>query len=78
MGYGEQQIHELEETIARTDCDVVVIATPVDLRRIISIRQPTCRVRYEFQEIGSPTLRQVLHNFIGSVEYSFKTAHKML
>lgn len=64
MGYGSRQIHELEETIQRIDCDLVILATPVDLRRLIRIRQPTCRVTYEFQEIGRPTLRDVLHDVI--------------
>jgi predicted GTPase len=57
-------LHELEETIRNTDCDVVVIATPVDLRRIIKIAQPTCRVTYEIEEIGEPTLKQVLEDFV--------------
>jgi predicted GTPase len=52
MGYGPEQIRDLEHTIDRVDCDLVLIATPVDLRRLINIRQPTCRVRYEFREIG--------------------------
>ena len=64
MGYGAQQVQELEETIRRVDCDLVLIATPVDLRRIMSIRQPTCRVTYEFQEIGTPTLQEVLDPII--------------
>ena len=64
MGYGAQQIQELEATIQQADCDLVLIATPVDLRRIISIRQPTCRVTYEFQEIGTPSLREVLDPLI--------------
>ncbi len=64
MGYSPQQMQELEETIQSADCDLVLIATPVDLRRIISIRQPTCRVTYEFQEIGAPTMREVLDPLI--------------
>lgn len=64
MGYSPQQLQELEETIQNVDCDLVLIATPVDLRRIISIRQPTCRVTYEFQEIGAPTMREVLDPLI--------------
>jgi predicted GTPase len=60
MGYGPDQIHELEETIRRTDCDAVVIATPVDLAQIIEIRQPSCRVSYEFQERPGPPLREIL------------------
>jgi len=53
MGYGAQQLHDLEQTITRVDCDLVLIATPVDLRRLISIGQPTVRVTYDFEEIGS-------------------------
>lgn len=64
MGYGPHQILELEETIRNVDCDLVLIATPVDLKRIISIRQPTSRVTYEFQEMGVPTMREVLDPLI--------------
>ena len=53
MGYGPQQLRDLEQTISRVDCDLVLIATPVDLRRLISIRQPTARVTYDFEETGS-------------------------
>jgi predicted GTPase len=60
MGYSEQQIEELEETINSTPCDMVIVATPIDLRRVVEIRRPTQRVRYELQEIGQPTLREVL------------------
>lgn len=64
MGYGSQQIRELEETIKHVDCDLVMVATPVDLRRVIRIQQPTCRVRYELEEIGHPTLQDALQGFI--------------
>lgn len=64
MGYGPQQVRELEETIARVDCDLVVIATPVDLRRLIRIRQPTVRVRYDVEDHGQPTLVDVLQGVI--------------
>ncbi len=60
MGYGEQQIRELEETINETPADLVLIATPIDLRRLIDIQHPTDRVRYELQEIGQPTLAEIL------------------
>jgi predicted GTPase len=53
MGYGADQLHDLEQTINRVDCDLVLIATPVDLRRLIHIRQPTVRVTYDFQEAGN-------------------------
>ncbi len=64
VGYSELQINELEKTIARADCDLVVIATPVDLRRVIAIAQPTCRVTYAIEEIGKPTLKEVLDHFV--------------
>ncbi len=64
MGYGEQQVHDLQATIAKTDCDAVVIATPIDLRRIVEVSQPSARVRYELQEIGQPTLETVLKEFL--------------
>ena len=64
MGYGAQQIHELGKTINRGECDLVLIATPVDLTRVIPIRQPTCRVTYEFQEIGRPNLHDVLQDVL--------------
>jgi predicted GTPase len=63
MGYGESQIKDLEETINATPCDLVVIATPVDLRRMVNVAHPTQRVRYELQEIGRPTLEDVLQRF---------------
>jgi predicted GTPase len=60
MGYGEKQIEELAATIARVPCDAVVIATPIDLRRLVDLSRPSTRVRYELQEIGRPTLEDVL------------------
>lgn len=64
MGYGAQQIKDLEDTINATDCESVVIATPIDLNRIIKINKPSCRVSYELQEIGFPTVKQVIDNFL--------------
>ncbi|MCC6610567.1 MAG: GTPase [Burkholderiales bacterium] len=60
MGYGEAQIGELAATIAAAPCDLVLIASPVDLRRLIAIRQPTTRVSYAFEEIGVPRLPALL------------------
>src|SRR5436309_1330703 len=60
MGYGAQQTKELQETIAASDCDLVVIGTPVDLRRVITIRKPAVRVWYELQEITKPDLEDIL------------------
>jgi predicted GTPase len=65
MGYGEEQMRDLEETIANTPADLVLIATPIDLRRIIDIKQPTQRVRYELQEIGRPNLQEMLQQELG-------------
>jgi predicted GTPase len=63
MGYGGEQVRDLEATIARTPCDVVLVATPVDLRRIVEIRKPALRVGYELQEIGKPDLAEALARF---------------
>ncbi len=60
MGYGAEQIRELQETIANTPADMVIVGTPIDLRRVVEIKQPAQRVRYELQEIGVPTLEEVL------------------
>ena len=60
MGYGEAQIRELEATIARVPCDVVVVGTPIDLGRLVKIDQPVVRARYELQEIGRPDLADAL------------------
>ena len=60
MGYGERQVQELAATIAKVPCDAVVIATPIDLRRLMDLARPASRVRYELQEIGRPTLEDVL------------------
>jgi predicted GTPase len=63
MGYGGQQVKDLEATIARTPCDVVLIATPIDLRRVVEITKPALRVGYELQEIGKPDLVDALQRF---------------
>jgi predicted GTPase len=60
MGYGDQQIEDLRETIARSDADVVLIGTPIDLRRVVEIDKPAMRVTYRLAERGSPTLVDVL------------------
>lgn len=60
MGYGREQMRELEETINRTPADVVIIGTPIDLRRVINITKPAVRVRYELEEIGRPNLEDVI------------------
>lgn len=63
MGYGDEQIADLERTIEATDCDSVLIATPIDLTRIVKIRKPTVKVGYDLQEIGKPDLKEVLDSF---------------
>lgn len=70
MGYGEKQVKDLRATINRVPCEVVVIGTPIDLSRIIKIRKPIARVRYELQELGRPDLAQLLaeHGFSGKAE----------
>ena len=61
MGYGKKQIQELEDTINATDCDLVIIGTPIDLTRIIKFNKKSVRVKYELQEIGRPDLDEVLN-----------------
>ena len=60
MGYGAEQIADLEQTINNTPCDLVIVATPIDLCRVLDIKRPYQRVRYELQVIGRPTLEEVL------------------
>jgi predicted GTPase len=60
MGYGQEQVAALERTITNTPCDLVIVATPIDLRRVVKIDKPVQRVRYEMQEIGRPNLADVL------------------
>jgi predicted GTPase len=60
LGYGDEQVRDLEETIRRVPCDLVIVATPVDLTRIVKIDKPMLRVRYDLQEMGTPTLETVL------------------
>ncbi len=64
MGYGEDQMKDLQQSINAADCDVVVIATPIDLTRIIKINKPVVRVGYELQEIGRPDLPEILESFV--------------
>ena len=64
MGYGSEQIKDLETTINNTECDVVIVGTPIDLRRIIDIKKPSVRVTYDLQEIGSPTVTDILAPYI--------------
>ena len=60
MGYGDAMVKDLETTINKSGVDLVIIGTPIDLTRIMKIKLPTQRVRYELQEIGKPTLEDIL------------------
>jgi len=68
MGYGEQQMQDLAATIEATDCDSVVIATPIDLGRIIEINKPNTRVEYNLQEIGKPDLDDIIEMFLQKIK----------
>jgi len=68
MGYGEDQMRDLSETIERSDCDTVVIATPIDLARVIKINKPNTRVEYSLQEIGHPDIEDVLCDLIAKIK----------
>ncbi len=65
MGYGAKQVKDLETTINKVECDSVVVATPIDLGRIVKIKKPFTRVSYSLQEIGVPDLTSVLSDFVG-------------
>ena len=73
MGYSAIQRHELEETINRVPCDLVVVATPVDLARILNVNKPTVRVGYEIEELTKPKLADVLGQFTARFEHRFAT-----
>jgi predicted GTPase len=64
MGYSAMQRHELEETIRRTPCDLVLIATPIDLARVIKLDRPNLRVTYEVEELTKPGLAELLAKFV--------------
>jgi len=64
MGYDQQQLKDLEETINKVDCDGVVVGTPINLSNIIDIKKPNTRVYYELQEIGTPNLSEILSEFV--------------
>ena len=66
MGYGEAQTRDLEATIAKSDVDMVIVGTPIDLTRVLKINKPHQRVRYELQEIGQPTLEDILKEKFGN------------
>ena len=68
MGYGEEQMRDLSATIERADCDSVIIATPIDLKRVIKIDKPNTRVEYNLQEIGHPSMEDVLTDFVNKIK----------
>lgn len=70
MGYGSKQVKDLEATINKVDCDTVVIGTPIDLRRVVRIRKPSVRVRYELAEITKPGLKEILEGFLAKHKLS--------
>jgi len=63
MGYSTMQMHELEETINRVPCDVVLVFTPIDLGHLVQLNKPTLRVTYEIEEKTQPGLREMIHEF---------------
>ena len=65
MGYGDEQIDDLEQTINACDCDAVVIGTPIDLGRIVNIEKPHTRVTYELERVSGPALRELLEDAVG-------------
>jgi predicted GTPase len=67
LGYSPRQIQELAQTLSAAECDAVVIATPVDLSRLMDIPQPVCRVRYEYADRGEPTLAEAVNHWIRSL-----------
>jgi predicted GTPase len=70
IGYGKQQLKDLEATINKVDCDAVVVATPINLSRVININKPNTRVYYELQEIGRPNLDEIVSRFVKEVNLS--------
>jgi len=68
MGYGEEQMRDLSATIDQTDCDGVIVATPIDLARVIDISKPHTRVDYSLQEIGHPDIEDVLKGLITKIK----------
>jgi predicted GTPase len=60
MGYSGEQIGDLERTINHADCDLVLFATPIQLKRILSLNKPTLRIRYEYRDHGHPLLEDII------------------
>ncbi|HTY35858.1 MAG TPA: cyclic 2,3-diphosphoglycerate synthase [Bacteroidota bacterium] len=68
MGYSDQQVKDLEETINKVPCDTVIIGTPIDLARIVKLNKPSVRISYELEEIGTPDLKSILQTFVASLK----------
>ncbi|NLZ36263.1 MAG: GTPase, partial [Clostridiales bacterium] len=68
MGYGDEQMKDLAATIDACDCDSVIIATPIDLKRVIEIKKPCVKVEYQLQEIGQPNLETVIDDFLKKIK----------
>jgi predicted GTPase len=76
MGYSDQQVRDLETTIDRVPCEVVIVGTPIDLSRIVKISKPVVRARYELQEIGQPDLAHVVDDFLRRHPAESKAPHE--
>jgi predicted GTPase len=76
MGYSGRQLDDLQKTIDKAKCETVIIATPIDLRRVIKIKKPSVRVSYDLQEIGKPDLSDVLDNFVKGLKKGKSRARK--
>jgi predicted GTPase len=72
MGYGAKQVKDLETSINKTECDSVIIATPIDLNRLIKIKKPNTRVYYDLQEIGNPNFDTILGDFMKKYKLTSK------
>ena len=70
MGYSEKQVQDLQETINKVPCDTVIIGTPIDLSRIVTMNKPSVRVSYELEEVGTPDLKTVLTAFVSTLKKS--------
>ena len=68
MGYSKEQIRDMEKTINACPCDVVIVATPIDLRKLVNMKRPAVRVGYELEEIGRPKLEELIRESLGRLE----------
>lgn len=68
MGYSDEQIKELEQTIINSPCEVVVVGTPINLLKLIKINKPAVRVKYELKDVGTPNLKQIIKQFLKNLK----------